>query len=775
MTTVHRTRPLPGRLPAEVTEFLGRRGEVSDVKRLLAGARLVTLTGVGGCGKTRLAMRVADALRRGFADGVWLVDLATVTDPELIVYAVGDTVGVRDQSERLAVDVVVDFLADRQLLLVLDNCEHLLDGCAEFAGRALRDAPALRLLCTSRQPLGVVGEQVWTVPPLATPDPQRPVPPGAAAQFPALALFAARAAAVAPDFALAAANLDTVAEICHRLDGLPLAIELAAARLRVLSVDQLAAILRDGFPDLSARHATPAWHHTLGAAFDWSYRLCSPAERAAWARVSVFVDTFELAAAEEVAGSGTGLLDQLAGLVDKSVLVREEDGAGTRYRLLATVREYGLRRLRASGDEADLRRRHRDWYRRLASRFNAEWFGPDQVGWIRRITTELPNLRAALDFCAGTPGEVGEGLALAADLIYFWFGCGRLHEGHHWYERLLALEPRTGPARLAALGGLATILAARGEIDASTARAFEAAGLAQDLADEVAQSRATALFGTAVMMGGDVAAARTLLEKANARLTAVGDGREAVVHARLPLAVVLMQQGEPDLARAEDLLASCRATCQDHGEQWWFGYVLVSSALVALAGNDVPRATGYLRQSLRSRCAMGDTLGIASSVERLAWVAGLDGDHERAARLLGAADRQWRSVGSTLYGSPQWLRGREECTAAARGALGDVAFDKACADGGELSVTEAVRYALGSGGPVPDDPTGAPPDEAAPRLTPREREVAALIAEGLSNREIAARLVLSTRTAESHVENILRKLGFTSRTQVAGWLTQAWP
>ena len=310
MAVVTRTPAPSSRLPAEVTEFVGRRQEVAEIKRLLGGARLVTLTGVGGSGKTRLALRVADESLRTFADGVWQVDLAPVTDGSLVEYAVAATLGIRDQSERPLADIVADYLRDRQVLLVLDNCEHVLDGCAAFAGRALRDAAGLRLLCTSRQPLDVVGEHVCTVTPLAYPEAGRAVAPDAVARYPALALFAIRASAVVPGFALTTTNVATVAEICRRLDGLPLAIELAAARLRMVSVDQLAGYLRDGFPALAARAANPVWHRTLESAFGWSYGLCSPRERAVWARVSVFVDSFGLAAAEHVcAGDGLATED----------------------------------------------------------------------------------------------------------------------------------------------------------------------------------------------------------------------------------------------------------------------------------------------------------------------------------------------------------------------------------------------------------------------------------------------------------------------------------
>jgi predicted ATPase/DNA-binding CsgD family transcriptional regulator len=780
MTVGARNSARAGRLPVEITNFVGRRGEVAEIKRLLAESRLVTLTGVGGCGKTRLALRVAAQLRRAFADGVWLVDLAPVTDEALIVHAVAAALDIGDLSHRSPLDVVVDVLRGRQVLLVLDNCEHVLDGCAAFTLAALRGAGGLRILCTSRQPLGMAGEQVWTVPPLAYPEPHGPLAPTASVRYSALALFALRAAAVSPGFVLTADNVATVAEICRRLDGLPLAIELAAARLRALSLDQLADSLQRGFPVLAARAATPAWHRTLEAAFDWSYQMCSPAERTTWQRVSVFADSFDLPAAQAVcAGDGMSdadMLPALAGLVDKSVLIRDEPATGVRYRLLATVREYGLSRLRAAdtGREQVLRRRHAHWYRQLTNRFDAEWFGPRQQAWIEQITVELPNLRAAAQFCLSTPTDAQTGQRIAADLIFYWHAVALVHEGRHWCERVVAADAQPTADRLRALLAYAYSLYTQGDSDAAVARAREALDLAGRLDAPHLQARATYALGTALLVSGDLAAARPVLQDAVARLADLDNADAHRSYALNALAVTLLFQGEAQ--QADRVCAEARDICRTHGERWWLGYTVVASALAALALGDTARATGYVRESLRSRHDMHDVQGMAGSVERLAWIAATVGDYPRAARLLGAADQLWRIVGVTLYGAAQWLRGRQECEARTRQALGDQAYEQARRDGAVLSTDEAVRYALGDRPDRQPGPAGLATAEPAGAsdspLTPRELEVAQLVAQGLSNKQIAARLVLSRRTAESHVENILRKLGFTSRTQIAGWITQ---
>ena len=546
--------------------------------------------------------------------------------------------------------------------------------------------------------------------------------------------------------------------------------------MRVLSLGQLAARVREGFPALASRSATPAWHRTLAATFAWSYSLCSPAERTMWARVSTFVDSFDLAAAERVcAGDGLApeeVLDLLAGLVDKSVLVPEPGAAGMRYRLLATVREYGLDQLRAEGPERELtlKRRHRDWCAQLAARLEAEWFGPDQVAWADRIRTELPNLRAALDFSFSTPGEAPGGLEILAGLGPYWHACRQIHEGHYWTERALATDPSPSRARMRFLAAAAYIPLLRGEHDACEARARECLELAARFDEpEYAPALLCRIGGVLMMRDNDFPGARRVMEEAAALLSEAGaDKIRAEV--TLILAVAFLFGGDP--GRAAELFAECRAICRGSGERWWLGFALVSSALAALALGEVAEATGYLRESLPIRRDLGDTLGIAGTVERLAWVAALNGDGERAARLLGIADGQWGIVGRTLYGAERWLEGRAECEARVRELLSEERYAAARRYGAALELDEAIPYALGGPGPTGRS-RGRPTALDAPSgsaLTPREEEVASLIGQGLSNKEIALRLSVSRRTAETHVEAILRKLGFASRTQVAAWM-----
>jgi len=417
--------------------------------------------------------------------------------------------------------------------------------------------------------------------------------------------------------------------------------------------------------------------------------------------------------------------------------------------------------------ELALRRRHRDWYLAMTARFEAEWFGRDELAWAERIRAELPNLRAALDFCLSAPDEAGAGQDMAASLIYYWHACGHLHEGNYWFVRALAADPRPTRSRMRALWAFCPVLLTRGDLAGAEQRARECLALAERLDDPYFVALSKQQLAGALMMVGDPAEAGSLLDEAAADIAALGGSDSALVQVKLVQAVAALRLGDP--VGAARLCTECREICRRHGDQWWLGYVLISSALVALARGDGALAAGYVRDSLRSRHAMGDTVGLAGSFERLAWIVAGTGDFERAAWLLGAADRLWRLVGRPLYGAEgsPWLRDRRDCEARTRAALGARGYELAYRQGAARSVDDAVRDALG------DRPPADPPPHRPPHpLTPREREVADLIAQGLSNKEIAARLVVSRRTAETHVESILRKLSFASRTQVAAWVAQ---
>ena len=392
---------LPNNLPVQVTSFVGREREIGEITALLAERRLVTLVGPGGTGKTRLSVQVAANLVESFADGVWLVELAPLSDPVLLPQAVAAALSVREEADRPVLTTIVEYVRDRTLLLILDNCEHLIEACARLADQLVRRCPKLRILASSREALGVPAEAIFRVPSLSLPDVQHPPSPERLAEYEAVRLLSERGKSVKPDFAITDANVTAVVQICQRLDGIPLAIELAAARLRVLSVQEIAAHLDKRFRLLTAgnRAALPR-HQTLKGLIDWSYELLSETERALLRRLAVFAGRWSLAAADAVcSGDGVAedeILDVLSRLVDKSLIVLAEDDGETRYSLLETIRQYGADRLRESREDPRVRARHRDFYLGLAEDAERHLHQADQAGWLRRLEDAHDDLRAAL-------------------------------------------------------------------------------------------------------------------------------------------------------------------------------------------------------------------------------------------------------------------------------------------------------------------------------------------------------------------------------------------
>ncbi|MCP2242686.1 ATP-binding protein [Lentzea aerocolonigenes] len=768
---------LCGNLPAEATSFVDRRKEISEARQALSTTRLLTLTGVGGVGKTRLAVRVAAGMRRAFTDGVWLVELAALQDHTLLDQTVADTIGLRDRSARSPREAVVDHLHDKQLLLVLDNCEHLAGGCAELSVDLLTAVPGLRILATSRHALGISAEHVLAVPPLPLPDPENPPQPGKLVSNEAIRLFAERATPVRPGFTVNTHNHATLARICHQLDGLPLAIELAAAWLRVLSLEQILHRLDNRFQFLrGSSHAVLPRHQTLRAVVDWSYELCTPPEQILWARVSVFADGFDLDAAEAVcAGDGIDphqVLDLVAGLVDKSILIREdqEHSPQARYRLLDTIRHYGQEVLRAAGQEMVLCQRHRDYYLNLAERGEARWFGPDQLQIAARLRSEHANLRLALEFCLSTPGESRTGLHLAGILYFYWLSCGLSAEGRHWLDRALSLDTEPTGERATALSVNAHLAVIQGDIAGLATMAQESRDLAEQLGDEATLAYATANLGAAAWQEGDPERSPALFENALARFEATGELTTTLIIAYNTSTMALYSE---DLARATEVCRRSLELCERHGEQWARASTLHVLANIEWRHGELTRASTHAKDSLRITHAFNDTIGTAVVVELLAWIAGVVGENDRAAVLLGAAHRIWALVGgeSLPQTSPYWNVPHKACEQRVRQALGDRAFQAAFDRGAGFGPDQTVAYALGEK-PTTATPAAAVTAHAGTQLTRRERQVAELVAKGLTNKEIAAQLVITRRTAEGHVASILSKLGFSTRTHLSAWIVQ---
>ncbi|NUW31978.1 LuxR family transcriptional regulator [Nonomuraea sp. SMC257] len=828
MTAGATTRRTEGNLPAELTSFVGRRQELAEARRLLSAGRLLTLTGVGGVGKTRLALRLAAEVARGQPHGVWLTDLAPLTTGELLAGTVAQTIGCH----RHDLEGLREHLRGRRMLLVLDNCEHLVPACAALVTELLAAGRGVRIVATSRQPLHVPGESLLEVPPLAVPaepgggsgaasgpgsgsgggpgtgagaadglvpaqadpasrpapDPATPSVPGRAAgagrERPlevgseAVSLFADRVAAVVPGFTVDAGNSVAVTRLCRRLDGIPLAIELAAVRMRALSVEQILDRIDDRFRLLTQGvRVTMPRQRTLRALVDWSYDLCSPEERALWRRLSVFSGGWDPEAAAEVCCSAElpreAVPDVLDALVDKSVVLRREDGWGVRYEMLETLRQYGEERLAESGGRAALRARHRDWCRGLAARAEDEWFGANQMRWLGRLRNEQANVRAALEFCLSEPGEAWAALEIGAAMWSHRLSWTSPSEGHHWLERALAAGTAPGAGQASATGAAegsarakalwvdAWLVLLRGDAGAARPLLEECRALSERLGDEAQLAGAVHISGFAALLAGDFPRAFALLEEALERRRALGfRGPAWVTLFQLAMAAVFM-----DDPRAPGLCEEVLETARRERAEWSVSYGLWIVALDRWRRGDAEAAVAMMRDAIRVKVRCHDHLGLAQCLEGLAWILAGQGRRARAAELLGAAHMVWRSIGTSLSGLGHLARFHDRCEEELRHDLGDEGFAAGFRRGSELTLDAAAAYALEES-PVAVAGDAEQDPGLAALLTRREREIAELVARGLSNRQIAEELVIAQRTAENHVENILRKLGFTSREQI---------
>ncbi|KJF19139.1 protein kinase [Rhodococcus sp. WS3] len=764
------TRGRKGNLPAELTSFVNRRSELTEAKEMLSTSRLVMLTGIGGVGKTRLALRIATSVRRAFRDGVWLVELADLRDESLVVGVVASALGLKSFSHEPLQTVLAEFLEPRQILLVLDNCEQVIDTVAELAETLLRYCPELRIVATSREPLGIGGEVTLRVPPLSAPAPGRQLDLAALPSYHAVTLFTERAAAVVPGFALTEDNMADVAGICHRLEGLPLPIELAAGRLAALSPDQILQRLTDRFALLTRGGRTaPTRQQALRLSVDWSHELCTPQEQQLWARLSVFAGSFELTAVEQVCGADLSpemLLDLVASLVEKSILIHEGSATAGRYGLLDTIREYGLEKLAESGEYKQMRRRHLDWYERLALRAEADWIGPRQLDWIARLELDQQNFREALDACMSEPSDVVVGLRIAAALYPFWLTSGKLSEGARWTERLLTVEGvarGTEWVRAVSLG--AVLSGFRGDIATGAEWIGWARAAAADLDDP--NAAATALYGAGnvALSSNDISTAATCFDDA---LDACPPDEHLLRVATLAGAEVangLLGQA----VRAADCLDQVLNITEPRGEIVFRAWAVRALGLTVWS-TDPQRAIALIEQALRLLRSVGDSFSAAPCLEYLAWIATADEDYARSAVLLGCAQAMRQTGGLPRIVLPSLRSQHYECERRTRRALGQKAYDASHRKGASASFEEAVAYALDDFTESPEPPRSrGSTGKTKTTLTRRELQVAELVAEGLTNSAIAAKLVISQRTAQGHVEHILAKLGFTSRAQIAAW------
>ena len=791
-----------------------------QIKRELAMAQLLTLTGAGGSGKTRLALEVAHDLVGAYPDGVWLVELAPLSEGALVPQAVAGTLEVKERPGEPLTGTLAEALHAKEMLLLLDNCEHLIDAAAHVVDGLLDSCPRLRILATSREALGVTGEVLWIVPVLSVPDLRRSPTVAELAGSEAARLFAERARQRNPTFALGAENARTVVEISKRVEGMPLAIELAAARVGTLALEQISERLGDA-PKLltsGSRTETPR-QRTLRGALDWSHELLSANEKKLFGRLSVFAGGWMLEVAE-VVGSGGGveeddILGLLSGLVDKSLVVAEaSQGVETlhatslRYRMLEPIRQYAREKLEQSGEGEEVRHRHARFFLALSEEDEPRLRGPEDREWFERLEAEHDNLRTALSWSLER-GEAELGLKLAGALRMFWEAHGHAGEGRRWLEAALAKDYRASvPARVKGLEAVGWLKVWQMDLDQAEAVAQEGLELSAEAGIEssLAASFRT-MLGIAATLRGDFERAKELLEE-SLRLSREADDKVGIADALLFLGAASVDQGdherakelwqegvvlsqevgytyrlpnfltslgymsllEGDFERGAALNEEAAALFRERGFKGGLQWVLDNLGWAALLQGDHERAETSYEESLTLCKELGDKLVASKSLEGLACVAAIRGEAERAARLFGVAESLLEAVGHQH--PPEEAVLRRPYFAMARSRLDEAAWQAAWVEGRAMSMEQAIGYALSTKEWLTSPAPKRPSADEQPSLTRREKEIAALVAQGFTNGQIAKELFISERTVDHHVEKILKKLNLRSREQVASRLAQ---
>jgi predicted ATPase/DNA-binding CsgD family transcriptional regulator/tetratricopeptide (TPR) repeat protein len=802
----------------EPNSFVGRERELDELRRFVPSVRAVTLCGPGGIGKTRLALRVLAELADDFPDGVWFIELGELRQPDLVVSRVASVIGVDEEPGRPLLDTLADALRPRRLLLALDTCEHLVDSCARLCHRLLASSQGLHVLATSREPLRMAAEAVWQVPPLSLPQPGAPEAPEELSRYEAVRLFGDRAEASLPGFALGAGNVSAVSALCRSLDGVPLAIELAAAWVRVLSVEQIVTRLDDRFRLLTSGDRTaPARQRTLRAAIDWSHDLLADREQVMLRRLSVFAG-WSLEMAEQVCSGddlpAADVLDLLAALADKSLVVVDSGVNGqTRYRLLDSIREYAAARLDAAGEAAMLQQRLRDYAMLETEHLMQMGMGLIQAPWpvtvqtFRRFDSDLGNVRQVLGRCLADR-EAEAGLRLCTSMAPLWIVRGSFAEGAEWFDSFIGLDSPVAPVPAAVLGpaivGRAQLALASDPVKAQE-RAAEGLGLCREagadfwtatalnLLTEVAQHAgrggeaadhadetlavarqagdrwnegyALGTMAAAAGQRGDLAGAQRLGEAALAVMRGI-DQQWGVARTLLGLGDLARLTGDAHAARRryEEALAILRQV----NARPEIARCLAGLGRIAMDQGEIAVGRQHLTRSIELSRSIGSRIGTIRGVEAFAALAVAEGHPERAVRLAAAA----AALREAAHLPPRPAAWADRYLAAARD-LGEGEAGRLWEQGSGLDASSAVELAL-EGGPQPatGSASATPPAGrlATPGgLTPRELEIVALIAKGHSNRAIGEELVISPATAARHVANIMLKLGFSSRAQIAAW------
>jgi predicted ATPase/DNA-binding SARP family transcriptional activator/DNA-binding CsgD family transcriptional regulator len=804
-------------LPAPRNSFVGREQEILEVKRTLAMTRLLTLTGAGGSGKTRLALEVVRDLVGAYPDGVRLVELAGLTESELVPQVVAGALGIQEQPGQPLTDTLVEALRGKEMLLVVDNCEHLLDACARLVDTLLDGCPWLRILATGREALGIGGEVNWSVPTLSVPSLRQSLTVEQLESYESARLFVARARERNPAFALKPENAQAVAEICVQLEGLPLAIELAAARIKVLPPQALLNRLSDRLKLLTGGpREFSERQRTLRNTIEWSYELLEEGEKTFFARLAVFSGGSTLQAIEAVCNAEgdlpTDALDGVSSLLDKSLL-RQEQGLESepRYEMLETIREYAGERLEESEEVDTVKRAHAEYFLSLAEEAEPRLWGPEASAWLDRLEAEHGNTRTALSW-ALEHGAVELALRLGGALRWYWNMAGYYAEGKTWLDAALAKDEGVSvEARAKALEGVGWLAIDQGEGDQAEAAAEEGLELSTGAAiGDVVAANFHNILGEVARFRGDHERATIVVEESLALHQEAGD-KWGIIWSLGSLANISGDRGDDE--RAKQLYEEGLSLSRELGSAELLRIYLISMGYQYLLEGDPERATALneeaaelyrgrgrkgdlqivldnlgwstlikgdhqrseplFTESLLLCKDLGDTITGSESIEGLACAAVTDREVERAARLFGAAQALREAAGYQLATRARSLR--EPYLTAARSQVSEAVWTTVWESGRSMTFEEAVGYALAKAETRPSalpEPEQTPVSEPTGALTRREKEIAALVAQGLTNRQIASRLMLSEHTVATHIRNTLKKLGLHSRTQIAVYFTE---
>jgi predicted ATPase/DNA-binding SARP family transcriptional activator/DNA-binding CsgD family transcriptional regulator len=801
-------------LPEPRTNFVGREREMVEIKGMLAMTGLLTLTGTGGCGKTRLALEVARELIGTYQDGVWLVELAPLSEGALLPQVIAGTFGVQEQPGRPLLESLLDALGDKEMLLVLDNCEHLIDAAARLTVALLSSCSRLRVLATSREPLGVTGELGWLVPSLSAPDTLQSPTMEELGGYESVRLLADRATSKHPGFELTPENAQAVAQVCARLEGIPLAVELAAARIGMLSAEQISERLGHSLKLLTGQDRTADHRHqTLRAALEWSFDLLGEPEQMLFRRLSAFAGGFTLDAAESVGGrvgiDEEDIFGLLSHLVDKSLVVAKENWeTGARYRLLEPIRQYAREKLEVSGEAEAVGRRHTEFFLALAEKAEPELSRSQQAEWLDRLETEHDNLRAALSWALGR--EIDSGFRLAGALCRFWHTRGYLSEGRRYLEEVASSAAATATVRAKALDGLGWIAEPQGDYERARAAYEESLELYRSSNDMRGVANALGDLGSLALDRGDYEEATSLLEESltlhrelgskegvigvlnglGVLTSAKGDREQSISYFGEALAlsrgsgnvrknatslgnlgITMLVHGNPEQATV--LLEESLALFRDLGDSSNIAIGLMYSALAALTKGDHERVEALSKESLALLQKAEDKQHIPDCLEIMAGGAGAQGLAQRAARLWGAAEAMREAIGVPLQ--PEDRKLLDPYVAQARSSLGEVAWQTTLAEGRAMMPEQAIEYSLSAEDPVLPPPVvrrpGRRPATLAP-LTPREEQVAILVSRGLTNRQIASELFISEHTVATHITKILKRLALSSRSRLSAWVAE---